>query len=86
MCRRAKWAKKFNIVLVLPSQIIIYYFLGERSELKNLDSTCFTESKSNILLCRRAKQAKKFQVVLVLPSQILIYYYVDERSELKNFK
>ena len=83
MCRQAKQANKFQMVLVLQSQILIYYCVGK---LKISKSTCFTESNSNILLCRRAKRAKKFQIVLVLPSQILIYYCVGEQSELKNFR
>jgi hypothetical protein len=86
LCRQAKQAKKFQIVLVLQSQILIYYCVGKQSELKISNSTCLTKSNSNILLCRQAKQAKKFQMLLVLPSQILIYYCVGKQSKLKYFK
>ena len=49
LCRRGKGAKK---VLVLLSQILIYYCVGKRSEQKNY----------NILLCMRAnKELKNFK-------------------------
>ena len=52
LCRRGKGAKKNYKVLVLLSQILIYYCEGKRSEQKN----------SNILLCMRAnKELKNFK-------------------------
>ena len=61
LCRQAKRAEKFQMLLVLQSQILIYYFVGKQSELNISNSTCFTESNSNILLYRQAKQAKNFK-------------------------
>ena len=74
MCRWAKWAKKCQIVLVLPTQILKYYSVDERNKPKFLYST-------DVLLCRQAKWAKKYEIILGLPSQILIYYCVGKQSK-----
>ena len=86
MCRQTKWAQKCQTVLVLPSQILIYFCVGEQSKLEN--SSCFSKLNPNVLiideqsepknfwivlLCMWAKLAKKYEIIFVLPSQILIY-------------
>ena len=68
------WAKNCQIVLVLPTQILIYYHVGEQSKPKILNST-------DILLCGQAKWAKKYKKILGLTSQILIYYCVGKQSK-----
>ena len=60
LCRRAKQARKFHIIVVLPRQILVYYCVGKQSEPKNVqiwNNTWFTKSNPIILLCRKAKQA-----------------------------
>ena len=62
LCMWAKWAKKYEIILVLPSQILIYFCVGEQSKQKISNSSCFTKSNPNIFLFGQAKQAKKIQI------------------------
>ena len=61
LCRQAKQAKKCQIVVVLESQILMYYLKASKVSPKMSNSTCFTNSNPNILQCRKAKQAKKFK-------------------------
>ena len=80
LCRWTKQARKFQIVVVLPSQILIYYCIGKQSESQKVSNS------TDVLLCRQAKWAKKYEIIFVLPSQILIYYCVGEWSKPKNLK
>ena len=74
LCRPAKWAKKYEIILGLPSQILIYYWVGKQSK----PSIKKTTEMSNA--------SQKCQIVLVLLSYNLIYFCVGKRSEPKNIK
>ena len=62
----------------------MYHCVGEQSEPKMSNCTCFTNSNPNIFLCRQAKRARKFQMIVVLPIQILMYDCVGEQSEPKK--
>ena len=36
LCKRVKQARKFKIIVDLPRQILMYYCVGEQSDLKNM--------------------------------------------------
>ena len=81
--------------IALPSKILIYNCVVERSKSKNFNQNWITNCQilliyqSQILkyyCVGRWSVPKNVQIVLVLPSQILIYHCVGEESKLKNFK
>ena len=84
-------AQNFQIIIVLPSKILMYYCLAERSKpnisisIVSLSQTkaghkiviaLFLISQILMYFFVGNKASQKFQIVLVLPSQIRIYYCV----------
>ena len=59
LCRCAKRARKFQIIVVLQRQILMYSNVGKLSEPINVKQYLFTKPNPNIFLCRRAKRARK---------------------------
>ena len=70
LCRRAKRARKFQIIVVLPRQILMYYCLGKQSEPNNVKQYLFYQAKSIYIFVQASKVSQKIVVVLV--SQILM--------------
>ena len=67
-------AQNFQIILVLPSKILMYYCLAERSE---------PNISISIVSLSQTKAGHKIVIALFLISQILMYFFCRQQSKPK---
>ena len=65
LCRQAKRARKFQIVVVLPSQILIYLCVGK---LEN--SSSFIKSNPNVLFIDEQNEPKNYKKYCITNCQM----------------
>ena len=58
LCSRAKQAKKFQIIVVIPRKILMYFCVGEQSKLEN--SSCFIKSNPKLVFISEQSEPKIF--------------------------